>query len=165
MAMQTPFSLRPHVASAGMAALFAVLLHTLVWLSFSAAWLVESYAAVVIAPICLMIIGLIVLTVVKSMAPERVTFFAALLLAHILLSSLSLVCGELLMEVLQRATGPHVPFDSPEGDLSFLYFLLVWLLLAVGMGILQFLFAVIFLVRDALRATMGYVPKKRKTDK
>ena len=160
MAMQTPFSLRPHVASAGMAALFAVLLHTLVWLSFSAAWLVESYA-----PVCLMIIGLIVLTVIKSMAPERVTFFAALLLAHILLSSLSLVCGELLMEVLQRATGPHVPFDSPEGDLSFLYFLLVWLLLAVGMGILQFLFAVIFLVRDALRATMGYVPKKRKTDK
>lgn len=159
---------RPRLVSAGMGALFALLLHILVWLCFSAAWLIECYAAVVLGPVCILIIGLIALVVIRSLPPERTTFYAVLLLVHILLSALSLAGGELLMEALQRAVGLRFPVNSPDGNLNFLYFLLVWLLLAVGMGILQFLFVAffaIFGIRDAQRAVTDRVPKEKKGHK
>ncbi|MBQ9152022.1 MAG: hypothetical protein IJX72_07205 [Clostridia bacterium] len=162
--LHTP--LRAHIASAGMGALYAVLLHLAVWLGFSAASIAVpangNHLPIIIVPVCVMLIGLIAFVVVKSLPPEAMTFYAVLLLVHILVSALFLACGGLLMDALQSLKGEIPPVDSPEGNLSWLYFILVWLILALGQGILLFLLAVIFTVRDALRKTMGYIPKEKK---
>jgi hypothetical protein len=152
-----------------MAALYAVLLHIAVWLAFGAVYLLTpeggSHTAVLVVPACVMVIGLIVFAVIQSAMPEKLTFYASVLLAHVLLALFLSSCEELLVGGLQALKGISPPAESSGGNeySTGFYFTFNWLNLTLGAGGMQFLLAVIFVVRDALRAAMGYIPKKKKS--
>ncbi len=156
-------AVRAHLASAGIAGGYALGLHLLVWLSYVVAYLASGGWSLVISATLLgaIIIGIIGFFIIKRLAPERVTFYASLLLCHILLALVFLPVGGPLIGVLQEAAG-IVLTGAPEENFDGLFFLADWLILAVGMGLFFFLAGVISLVREALRRAWGTVPKEKK---
>ncbi len=162
--LHTPF--RSHLVSAGIGTLYALLLHLAVWFGYGGAYVAVpengNHLPKILVPACIMLVGLIIFVVIRSLTSESLTFYGAVLLTHILLSLLFLGIGGYLMDALQSIKGEVPPVDSPDGDLSWIYALVNWILLAVGMGLLLFLLSVIFTVRDALRKAMGHIPKEKK---
>lgn len=158
-----PSGLKDHLRSARMALLYSFFVHVTVWLAVSVVFLSApaSGMAYMVVPALLVIVGLIVFTVLKSRPTEKLTFYASLLIFHILLSMLALAVDEPLMRLLRSLRGTAAV--GPEATLDGLYFLYAWVVLAVGMGVLLFVLAVAFLVRDALRETMGYRPREKKS--
>lgn len=154
---------RLHLVSAGMAMGYLLALHLLLWLSVSVTYLAVPTSGIpyIVVPSAVLLVGLIAFIRIKSLPPERITFYVALLVGHILLSMLFLTLSGSLIDWLGSLRGVPAP-DSPDGDLSSLYFLLAWVLLAPGMGLLFFILAVAFLLRDALRQVMGDTHREKK---
>lgn len=164
--LRTP--LRAHAVSAGMGALYSLLLHLAVWVSLSVCHLVipsnGNHLPQFFVPICVMIVGLIVFIVIKTAAVEPLTFYCVLLLTHILLAVLMAQCIQPLADWLDALKGITPPPDAhlPDGNLNSFYFMIHWVLLTIGMGILLFVLSVAFYLRDVLRGVMGYIPKEKK---
>lgn len=160
--------LRAHAVSAGLGALYAACLCLAVWVAFALTYLATpangAYTAVVLVPVCVMLIGLIVFVVVKSIPPEALTFYGVLLLTHILLAILFAHLARPVTAWLDglRGIAPPAGELSPDGNLNGFYFLLNWIFLTVGMGTLLFILSVAFYLRDVLRKVMGYLPKEKK---
>lgn len=166
--LRTP--LRAHAVSAGMGALYSLLLHLAVWVSLSVCHLVipsnGNHLPKFFVPACIMLVGLIVFIVIKSAAVEPLTFYGVLLLTHILLAVLMAPCIQPLADLLDAVKGITPPLDAdlPDGNLNGFYFMLHWVLLTVGMGVLLFVLSVAFYLRDILRRVMGHAPKDKKKD-
>ncbi len=161
---------RSHSVSAGIAGLYVLMVHVAVYASFAVAYLLGGGTGLgtIVAPLSTMIVGLVVFFIIKTFPTERVTFYVTLLIGHIALSAL-FVCTEKLfadsmIHALQQAVG-IVLTGQPEENYDGLALLLIWLFLALGMGLFYFLAAVVSLVRAELRRVMGYVPKEKKNRK
>lgn len=160
--------LRAHAASAGMGMLYSLLLHLAVWVSLSVCHLAipdnGNHLPKLIVPVCIMLAGLILFIVIKSAAVEPLTFYGFLLLTHILLALLMSRCIQPLANWLDALRGitPPPAGEMPDGNLNGFYFMLHWVLLTIGMGILLFVLSVAFYLRDVLRGVMGYIPKEKK---
>ena len=160
--------LRAHAASAGMGVLYSLLLHLAVWVSLSVCHLAipanGDHLPKLFVPACIMLVGLVIFIVIKSAAAEPLTFYGVLLLTHILLALLMAQCIQPLADWLDALKGitPPPADEMPDGNLNGFYFMIQWVLLAVGMGILLFILSVAFYLRDVLRGVMGYIPKEKK---
>jgi hypothetical protein len=105
-----------------------------------------------------------VFAVIQSAMPEKLTFYASVLLAHVLLALFLSSCEELLVGGLQALKGISPPAES-SGDNEYstgFYFTFNWLNLTLGAGGMQFLLAVIFVVRDALNAFLAMLPPRTR---
>ena len=157
--------LRDHAASAGMGVLYSLLLHLAVWVSLSVCRLAVPYngnhLSLLLVPVCVMVVGLIVFIIIRYSAAEPLTFYGILLLTHILLAILMAECIQPLADWLDSLQGiaPSPGIEMPDGNLNGFYFMIHWVLLAVGMGTILFVLSVIF----CLRRAMGHIPEN-KTD-
>ncbi len=159
-----PPLLRAHAASALRATVYAALYHLVIWLTAILLYAAPYNGVARLAlPLTILIIGMIAFFFVRPHAPEKLTFYGVLILCQVFFTVLMVATP--VMDFLTVVTGNQSPVDSPEGNLSSLYLLYVWLLAGPLSGILYFLFAVIFTVRDALRGSMGYVPRPQKPPK
>ncbi len=159
-----PSTVRSHTVSAAMAAGYAVAYHLAMWLVATLLYAAPyNGVARILLPICVLVVGFIAFFLLRPSAPEKLTFYGVLLLVQVILTVLMVATPA--TEWLTALTGNNAPVDSPDGNLSSLYLLYVWLIVGPLSGVLQFLLAVIFVVRDALRGVMGDVKRPRKNTK
>lgn len=148
----TPARTRP--VSAGIGGLYALCLHAAVWLGYAIAYLAVpengNHLLKILAPLCIMIAGLAVFVMLCVMISKSRIFYGAVLISHILLCLVFWGVGGYLTPFLQSIKGEAPPVNSPDGDLSGLYAVVDWFLLALGTGGMLFLLSVIFALRDTL---------------
>lgn len=158
--------LRPSLGSAAIGAGYALGLHLMVWIALSVAYLAVpsngNHAPLLIAPAAVMTVGVLLFVYIKSLPVKPWCFYIAFFVAHILLAVLFFAVSTPWIELLQAVKGFVPPAGEPEANLDFLYFLLIWVLLAVGVGAILFVLTVAFLVRDHLRSLYGAPPRRRK---
>lgn len=152
----------PHLRAVGLAAGYMLILHLFMWLGVAAVflWTPSSWIPYLIVPPAILSVGVIGFLIVRIFPEQKITFYSALLITHLLLSLLFLTLENPIFSALRGWRG------TPDvANLDSLYFLYAWVVLAVGMGIVFFVLSIAFALYDVLREAMGYNPSHRKTSK
>ncbi len=151
MTQPQPTARHTHLRSAVTAGVYVLCLHLIMWLSYIAVYLVTEgwLLFILIALLASIIIGIIGFFVVRRMPCRRLSFYASLLLCHALLSTVTWLCGEALIEALQRAVG-IVLTGQPEENFDGLFYFMDWLLFSLGLGMAYALAALVSLLKNAL---------------
>lgn len=147
-----PTGKHTHLRSAVTAAVYVLGLHLIMWLSYIVVYLLTEgwLLFILIALLASIVIGIIGFFVVRRMPCRRLSFYASLLVCHILLSAVTLLCGEVLIAALQRAVG-IVLTGQPEENFDGVFYLVDWLIFSLGMGWAYALAALVSLVKYLLR--------------
>ncbi len=161
---------RPHLRSAAVAALYALVLHVLYTAAFPVVYLIQggAFGNMVFVQLGITFIGIIALFVVRRAATERLTFYVALMLSHILLAILFWLLAspvfEPMLEALQAQAGV-VLTGRPEENFDGAYLLVSQTLMHLLFGVLFLLAMLLSALRASLRRVIEIVSPKNQPRK